>query len=59
MLTYDCFTFWSESELDLLELRMKLLNDVVDFFVISEANRVHSGAEKPYVFEKHWDRFAP
>lgn len=59
MLTYDCFTFWSESELDLLELRMKLLNDVVDFFCISEANHVHSGAEKPYVFEKHWDRFEP
>lgn len=59
MKTYDCFTFWSADEIDTLELRMKLLNDVVDVFCISEANRTHSNIPKEYIFEKYWERFAP
>ena len=36
MKIFDTFTFYNE--LDLLELRMEILGDVVDYFVINEAN---------------------
>ena len=34
-MVYDCFQFFNE--LDILKLRMHVLNDVVDKFVISES----------------------
>ena len=37
---YDCFTFFNE--LDLLEIRLNVLSQVVDKFVIVEMNRTHS-----------------
>lgn len=36
MAIYDCFTFFNEIEL--LDIRLNLLNDVVDYFVIVEMN---------------------
>jgi hypothetical protein len=42
----DCFPFFNEVEL--LELRVKMLAPYVDLFVISEANRTHSGLPKEY-----------
>ena len=42
-MVYDCFQFFNE--LDILKLRMHVLNDVVDKFVISEATVTFS-AEK-------------
>jgi len=42
----DCFPFFNEVEL--LELRIKMLDPYVDLFVISEANRTHSGLPKEY-----------
>ena len=45
---YDCFTFYNEFEL--LELRLKALWDVVDYFVIVEANRKHNGEPKEFSF---------
>ncbi len=56
MKIYDCFTFFNE--LDLLEFRLKLLNDYVDYFVIAEANITHSGEPKELNFEKNKERFA-
>jgi hypothetical protein len=56
MKVYDCFTFFNE--LDLLEIRLQELYDVVDYFVIAEANMSHSGNPKEYVLEKNWDRFS-
>lgn len=53
---YDCFTFFNE--LDLLEIRLNTLGDVVDFFVISEATRTHSGRPKELLFERNKDRYA-
>lgn len=50
MKIYDCFTFFNEFEL--LKLRMQLLNDVVDYFVIIEANKTQQGKEKEFNFEK-------
>lgn len=57
MKVYDCFTFFNE--LDLLEIRLQELYDVVDYFVIAEANESHSGNPKTYVLKENWDRFKP
>lgn len=51
MKVYDGFTFYNEFEL--LELRLKALWDVVDYFVIVEANRKHTGDPKKFNF---WER---
>lgn len=51
----DCFLFFQE--LDLLEIRLKYLNNHVDYFVIVESCQTFSGAEKDYVFEKNRERF--
>jgi len=45
----DCFPYFNEREL--LELRIKLLYDYVDEFVICEANRTHSGHLKEYTLD--------
>jgi len=52
----DCFPFFRE--LDLLELRLRTLEDVVDRFVIAEALTTHTGAPKPLYFAEHRERFA-
>ena len=54
-MVFDCFTFFNE--LDLLELRLKLLDGVVDKFVICESNFTHSGKTKPYNFQDNQQRF--
>ena len=48
MKVYDCFTFYNEFEL--LELRLKSLWDVVDYFVIVEADKTHTNKPKPFYF---------
>ena len=56
---YDCFTFFNE--LDLLEIRLNVLNDVVDKFVLVEATTTFSGTPKPLYFnenKKRFDKFA-
>lgn len=45
----DCFPFFNEEEH--LILRINLLKDYVDSFVICEANRTHTGVPKEYVVE--------
>ena len=40
-------------ELDLLEIRLNLLNDYVDHFVISEYDETHSGIKKEFYFENN------
>lgn len=57
MKVYDCFTFFNE--VDLLEIRLQELYDVVDYFVIAEANMSHSGNPKEYILEANWERFKP
>jgi beta-1,4-mannosyl-glycoprotein beta-1,4-N-acetylglucosaminyltransferase len=51
----DCFTFFNE--LDLLEGRLEYLYDVVDYFVIVEANLTHSGQPKPFNYTENISRF--
>jgi beta-1,4-mannosyl-glycoprotein beta-1,4-N-acetylglucosaminyltransferase len=52
---YDCFTFLNE--LDLLEIRLNILNEVVDKFVIVEATRTFSNQLKPLFFADNKERF--
>lgn len=54
---YDCFTF--NGEYDLLEIRLNVLGNVVDYFVIVEGTETFSGKWKPlYWSERDTDRFA-
>ncbi len=53
---YDCFCFFNE--LDLLELRLNILDPYVDYFVISEASVTHTGKSKPYYFEENKERYS-
>jgi len=55
MRIFDCFTFFNE--LDLLEFRLKFLNDHVDFFVIAESNFTFNGKPKPYNYSNVKERF--
>lgn len=61
MAIYDCFTFYNEIEL--LEWRLRMLYNVVDYFVVVEANRTFQNKEKEFNLEKYktiltayWDK---
>ncbi len=47
---YDCFTFFNETEL--LKLRLELLSNVVDKFIIVEADKTQKGIKKEFNFER-------
>lgn len=55
MKIYDCFIFFNE--LDLLELRLNILDRYVDHFVIVESAITFQGQDKEFLFEKNWARF--
>ena len=46
----DSFLFFNETEL--VELRIKYLNKIVDYFVIVEADITHQGKKKDWNFPK-------
>lgn len=52
---YDCFLF--HNELDLLEIRLNVLDDVVDKFVLVEATETFSGVPKPLFYRDNEERF--
>lgn len=52
---YDSFQFFNE--LDILKLRMNVLKDVVDFFVISESTVTFSGDPKPLYYNENKEMF--
>ena len=54
--TFDCFTFFNE--LDLLEIRLNILDKDVDFFVICESTETFQGNPKPLYYELNKERFA-
>ena len=56
MKIYDCFKFFNE--LELLDLRLMVLNDFVDYFVLVEANKTHTGKKKEFIFEQNKDQFS-
>jgi beta-1,4-mannosyl-glycoprotein beta-1,4-N-acetylglucosaminyltransferase len=45
------------NELELLEFRLRMLYDVVDYFVVVEADKTFAGDDKPFYFEASRDRF--
>lgn len=49
----DCFPYFNEKEL--LELRINLLYDHVDKFIICDADRTHSGKPKPFTCKETID----
>ena len=54
-MVYDSFQFFNE--LDILYLRMNILKDVVDKFVISESTVTFSGDKKPLFYEENKEMF--
>lgn len=47
------------NELDILNLRLHVLSDCVDRFIIEESTRTFSGEPKELCFEKNKEMFAP
>jgi glycosyltransferase involved in cell wall biosynthesis/cyclopropane fatty-acyl-phospholipid synthase-like methyltransferase len=55
ILIYDTFIFFNE--LDLLEIRLNILDKTVDKFVLVEATKTFQGNEKPLYFQQNKSRF--
>lgn len=53
---YDCFHFFNE--LDILKIRLEVMNPIVDKFVISEATETFSGLKKPLYYEENKELFS-
>jgi|688.fasta_scaffold167406_2 beta-1,4-mannosyl-glycoprotein beta-1,4-N-acetylglucosaminyltransferase len=51
----DCFLFYTE--LDMLEYRLSVLNDYVDYFVLVEAVHTFSGKQKQLFFNENKQNF--
>jgi len=45
---YDCITFYQANML--FQLRFEILKDIVDYFVVCEANKTHTGLKKKFNF---------
>ena len=56
MKVFDCFIL--NNEIDLLELRLNILENVVDKFVITEGKKTFSGKDKDSCFLKNKKRFS-
>jgi len=52
---YDCFTFFNE--LELLDIRLNILKECVDRFVLVESTWTHSGKPKELIFKKNQHLF--
>ncbi len=50
--------FYFNNELDVLEIRLNILNDYVDKFIIIEARETFSGIPKPLYYLENKERFA-
>ena len=48
MAIYDCFQYFNEDHM--VDLRINILNNHVDFFVISESTKTHQGDNKKLIF---------
>ena len=56
MAIYDCFQYFNEEHI--VELRMNILNEFVDYFVISESTKTHQGKDKKLTFDiKKFSKF--
>ena len=52
----DCFIFYNE--LDLLNYRLNVLNDVVDYFILVEATHTHAGHKKELFYDNNKSMFS-
>jgi len=57
MKIFDCFKFFNE--LELLDLRLMVLSEFVDYFILVEADKTHTGKPKDFIFETNKDKFQP
>ena len=56
MAIYDCFQYFDEDHM--VDLRLNILNQYVDFFVISESTKTHQGKDKKINFDiKKFSKF--
>lgn len=55
MKVFDCFPFFNEFEL--LELRLETFYDIVDYFIIVEADKTHANKPKPFYFYERRNNF--
>ncbi|MCL2717306.1 MAG: glycosyl transferase GT17 family protein [Lachnospiraceae bacterium] len=55
-MVYDVFPFFNE--LDILKIRLNIMNPYVDYFIIAESTHTFSGAQKELIFEKNKPIFA-
>ena len=51
----DCFIFYNE--LDMLEYRLNVLNDVVDLFILVEATHTFVGNSKQLYYQENKERY--
>lgn len=52
---YDCFYFFNE--LDLLEIRLNILNNYVDKFILVEATETFNGKSKKLIYKDNIEKF--
>ena len=56
MAIYDCFQYFNEDHI--VDLRLNILNDYVDYFVVSESTKTHQGKNKEINFDiKNFSKF--
>ena len=56
MAIYDCFQYFNEDHM--VDLRMNILNEHVDYFVVCESNKTHQGRDKKINFDmKNFSKF--
>ena len=56
MAIYDCFQYFDEDHM--IDLRLNILNQYVDYFVISESTKTHQGENKQINFDiKKFSKF--
>jgi len=53
---FDCFPFYDE--IDILDLRLNVLDEVVDYFVLVESTRTFTGNKKPLYFAENSQKYA-
>lgn len=55
MKVFDVFPFFNE--LDVLEIRLNILDPYVDYFILSEATKTFSGLDKPLFYKENKKKF--
>lgn len=55
-MVYDCFPFFNE--IDILKMRLEIMDPFVDFFLLEEADVTFSGEPKEMIFWKNREKFA-